>query len=126
MEIRDPDGILLNPNPSEIDNLEKYDLLLTKTGSYEVRVVNQSGSEMATYGLAFEILEPLPGDVHVDYVVDTQDLIDFVPHWLSTDCNNPLDDCSPYNLSLNPQIDLSDFSILADNWLTFDNRYYTP
>ncbi len=126
LEVRDPDGILLNPNPSEIDNLEKVDLLLTKTGNYDIRVVNQSGSESAAYGLAFEILEPLTGDVHVDYVVDIDDVTDMAARWLNTGCDNPAADCYGYNLSPDPSINLSDFAVLAENWLMYDGRYHTP
>ena len=126
LEIRDPDGVLLNPNPSDIDNLEKCDLLLTKTGTYEIRVVNQSLNQSAAYGLTFEILAPLPGDVHVDYVVDAQDAADLADYWLDTNCANPNADCFAYNLSADARIDLADFAVLADHWLSYDARYYTP
>ncbi|MEN8126889.1 MAG: S8 family serine peptidase [Planctomycetota bacterium] len=126
LEIRDPDGILISPTASTIDNLEKNDLLLTKTGNYEIRIVNQSGSESANYALAFELLEPLPADFNVDYVVNDLDLVDFLPYWLDADCNNPSQPCYPYNLSSNDPIDLSDYSIFAQKWLTYDSRYYSP
>ncbi|MHC5172176.1 MAG: S8 family serine peptidase, partial [Planctomycetota bacterium] len=126
LEIRDPDEILISPTASSIDNLEKVDLLLTKTGDYEIRVVNQSGSESADYALAFEVLEPLTADFNVDYVVNTDDLVEFVPYWLDSDCNNPIQPCFDYNLSINDSIDLSDFSIFAQQWLDYDNRYYSP
>lgn len=126
LEIRDPDGVLLNPNPSDSDNLEKCDLLLTKTGPYEIRIVDQSLNQSAAYGLAFEILPPLPGDVHVDYIVDAQDAADLAGYWLDTNCTNPGADCFAYNLSPNARIDLTDFAMLAEHWLAFDARYYTP
>lgn len=124
LKIYDPDGILISLAPSTINNLEKIDLLLTKTGSYEVRVVNQSGSESANYALAFERLEPLPADFDVNYVVDINDMADFVSYWLETDCTSEL--CLDRDLQPDNQIDLSDYSIFAEKWLTYDPRYYTP
>ncbi len=126
LEIYDPDGILVSPAFSTIDNLEKIDQLLTKSGNYQVKVVNQSGSESADYALAFELLAPLEADFNIDYVVNDLDLVDFVPHWLDTDCNNPLQPCYSYNLSGSDSINLSDYSVFAQQWLTYDNRYYSP
>jgi len=126
LEIYDPNGILISPAPSTIDNLEKIDLLLTKTGDYQIKVVNQSGSESANYALAFELLAPLEADFNVDYIVDGSDLVEFVSYWLDPDCNNPIQPCYPYNLSPNDSIDLSDYSVFAQQWLTYDGRYYSP
>jgi len=126
LEIRDPDEILISPTSSTLDNLEKIDLLLTKTGNYEIKVVNQSNTESADYALAFELLPPIEADFNTDYVVNDLDLVDFVPYWLDTNCDDPLQPCYPYNLSGNNAINLSDFSIFAQKWLTFDARYYTP
>lgn len=126
LEVYDPDGILISPASSTIDNLEKHDLLLAKTGNYQIKVVNQSGIESANYALAFEVLPPLEADFNTDYVVNDLDLVDFVPYWLDTNCDNPLQPCNSYNLSGNNTIDLSDFSAFAQKWLTYDARYYTP
>ena len=127
LEIRDPDGILISPPASAIDNLEKYDLLLTKTGNYEIRVVNQSDDESAYYAVAFELLEPLEADFNTDYVVNDLDLAYFSQHWLDSDCWNPSQPCYEYNLNFNDaSINFSDFSIFAQQWLTYDNRYYSP
>ena len=128
LEIRyadDPDGPLLNPTPSVVDNLEKVDLLLTKTDDYEIRVVNQSGDE-TDYGLAFELLDPLAGDVDVNYVVDIDDVTDMAIRWLNTGCDNSAADCYDYDLSGDPSINLSDFAVVAENWMRYDNRYHTP
>lgn len=123
LEIRDPDGVVLISGLSAIDNLEKCDLLLTKIGNYEIKVVNQSVNESADYALAFELLEPLEADFNVDYVVNDLDLVEFVPYWLNMDCTG---DCFPYDLSGNGTIDLSDFSTFATQWLDYDSRYYSP
>lgn len=129
LQVYDPEGLAAAGVPSPYnskDNLEKVDLLLTKTGNYEVRVVNQTAGETAAYGLAFEVLERLAGDVHLDYVVDLADLGDMTDWWLYSDCGNPSQTCFYYNLSSNPTIDLSDLAVLATNWLAYDNRYYWP
>jgi serine protease AprX len=125
LEIYDPDGILISPAASSVDNLEKVDLLLSKTGDYEVKVVNQSSNESASYGLAFEVLPRLEGDFNFDYVVETADLALLAQHWLDTGCIDPVP-CYEYDLSGNNSIELSDFSIFAQNWLAYDGRYYSP
>lgn len=129
LEIYDPNGIPVIPDPSPYsvkDNLEKYDLLLAKTGNYEIRVVNQSDNESANYALAFELLDPLEADFKVDYVVNTEDFALLAQHWLDSDCNNSSQPCYPYNLSPSDSIDLNDFSVFAQQWLTYDPRYYSP
>jgi len=125
LEVIDPDLTPLITSFSTIDNLEKLDLRFTKTGNYEVQIVNQEGDETA-YGLAFEILEPLSGDVYVDYVVDLKDVSGLAEHWLSVGCNDAMQACYEYDLSGNARIDLDDFSILAAHWLATDERYYAP
>ena len=124
LEIDDPDDVPLIFNLSDNDNLEKVDLLLSKTGDYKIRVVYQSGSESANYGLAFERLKPLTADFDIDYVVNVNDLAEFVPYWLETDCTS--EPCLDYDLDPDNQIDLSDYSIFAERWLDYDPRYYSP
>ena len=125
IEIDDPNEIPISLTSSANDNLEKYDLLLTKTGNYKIRVVNRSIDEPANYALAFELLDPLEADFKVDYVVNTEDLALLAQHWLNTGCIDPVP-CYLYDLSDNDTIDLSDFSIFAQQWLDYDSRYYSP
>jgi hypothetical protein len=121
LEIRDPDGVLISPAASSVDNLEKVDLLLSKTGNYQVRVINQSGTESANYALAFEVLPPLLADFNVDYVVNDLDLITLLSDWLQGGADA---DIAP--AGGDGTVDLFDFSIFAQLWLDYDSRYYSP
>ncbi|MBN1391607.1 MAG: S8 family serine peptidase [Sedimentisphaerales bacterium] len=100
------------------DNLIKCDILLTVTGQYAVRVVNSSTGETADYGLAFELLPPLPGDFDLDYIVDYNDLAEIAEDWLSPASGSDVD------LSGDGFIDFYDFAPFADNWLTSDHAYH--
>ncbi len=126
LEIYDSVGQALMPDPSTKDNLEKVDIRLPKSDTYEIRVVNRSTGESPAYALAFEVLAPLVGDVHVDYVVDLLDAADVAQYWLDTNCDTPGQACYAYNISPSTTIDLSDFALLAANWLNYDERYYNP
>lgn len=121
LEIYDPNGILISPTSSIIDNLEKVDLLLPKTGNYQIKVINQSGSESANYALAFELLPPLEADFNIDYVVNDLDLITLLSDWLQ---GGSAADIAP--AGGDGTVDLFDFSIFALQWFNYDNRYYNP
>lgn len=115
----------ITPKFSDIDNLEKFDLLLTKTGDYRIKVVNPFDSESANYALAFELLPPLEADFNIDYAVNDLDLIKLTQYWLNTGCEYPVP-CYLYDLYDNDTIDLSDFSVFSQAWMDFDPRYYNP
>jgi hypothetical protein len=100
------------------DNLIKCDYLLTASGWYTIEVVNSSTGETADYGLAFELLPPLPGDFDLDYIVDNNDLRRIAEDWLSPAGDSVLD------LFPDSLIDFRDFALFADNWLTSDPAYY--
>jgi hypothetical protein len=109
------------------NNLIKIDTLLSQDGEYRIVVRNPSQNNLSRkYAMAFELLNPLAGDVNTDYVIDIDDVIKLAEYWLNTNCDNPSEDCYAYNLSPNTSIDLSDFSVLAENWMSYDSRYYTP
>lgn len=100
------------------DNVEKVDLLLATTGTYTIKVVNNSGSESPDYALAFEVLEPLPGDADLDYTVDSDDMIIVLDQWLATGVD--LDgDVYP-----DGSVDLLDFDELDAGWMLTDQRYF--
>ena len=82
-------------------------------------------NENADYGLAFEILAPLPGDFNIDYIVNFDDLADGSGYWLMDECTDPESDCFKIDLSGNGLIELSDFAQFAKNWFDYDNRYYS-
>lgn len=115
LEIIAPDATVLISGLSEIDNLEKVDLQLTQSGDYEIRIVNNTTNESADFALAFELLEPIAGDVILDYIVDLRDLSELTDRWLQTSDT----------ASISGKIDLTDISILSQYWMKTDPRYYS-
>jgi len=100
------------------DNVEKCDILAAKSGFYTLTIKNRStNGESAAYGLAFEVLEPVAGDLGpIDYVVDKQDLEIMSQSWLMEDLD--------INLAGSSRIDFADFAELMNSWLDCDPRYY--
>ncbi len=119
------------------DNLIKADFLLPRSGQYTLKVVNNSNNETAHYGLAFELLPPIPGDFNLDYIVNSNDLFDIAENWLQpvpgfdTGFNffdfgalaffseNWLQSAAGSNMDLckDDFVDFRDFAIFAKNWL---------
>jgi len=107
----------LEPN----DNLEKCDLSVNKTGDYTVKVINKSATETVSYGLAFEVLVPIPGDFYpADYIVDYSDMATVAQQWLLEGENLEADLFDDDNNIVN----LPDFAEFANYWLETDARYY--
>jgi hypothetical protein len=104
----------LDPN----DNLIKCDILLTSSGQYTLRVVNNSTGETAHYGLAFELLPPLSGDFNLDYIVNYNDFAEIAAIWLTPAPGSDED------LFQDDFIDFRDFALFAENWLITDPAYY--
>lgn len=100
------------------DNLIKCDILLTRSGQYTLRVVNNSTSESTNYGLAFELSPPLPGDFDLDYIVDYNDLRQIAENWLHAGPGFDTD------LFQDNFIDFRDFALFAENWLITDPAYH--
>jgi len=100
------------------DNLIKCDILLTASGQYTLKVVNNSTGETADYGLAFELLPPLPGDFDLDYIVDYNDLRQITENWLQPAAGSDAD------LFQDDFIDFRDFALFAESWLTSDPAYH--
>jgi hypothetical protein len=100
------------------DNLIKCDILLTRSGQYTLRVVNDPNSETAHYGLAFELLPPIPGDFDLDYIVDYNDLRQISENWLQLAPGSDVD------LFKDNFIDFRDFALFAENWLITDPAYH--
>jgi len=131
IEIFDPQDVCVfsehldDMDPPIYNNLRKADILLESDGYYEVRITStEKKNENRSYAMAFELLEPLTADFDINYIVDVNDMAEFLPYWLETDCTS--EPCSDYDLSDSNSIDLSDFSIFAQKWLTYDSRYYSP
>lgn len=100
------------------DNLIRCDILLTSSGRYTIKVVNNSTGETARYGLAFELHPPLPCDFDLDYIVDYNDLRLITESWLQS---APGSDADLFQDSF---IDFRDFTLFAENWLTSDPAYH--
>jgi hypothetical protein len=127
LTIKSPSGAVLFTETDTLNNLQKADILLPEDSYgenyYEITIANTTTKKNRSYALAFEVLQPLVADFNIDYVVNTDDLVDFMPYWLNMDCTG---DCLPYDLDPDSKIDLSDYSIFAEKWLTYDPRYYSP
>ena len=105
------------------NNLQKVDILLTEDGFYEVTLKNTTTKDRS-YAIAFELLPPLEADFNINYIVDVNDIAEFIPYWLEMNCTS--EPCIDYDLHSDNQIDLRDYSKLAQKWLTYDPRYYSP
>ncbi|HOQ03879.1 MAG TPA: S8 family serine peptidase [Anaerohalosphaeraceae bacterium] len=121
--IEDSAGRIVFSDTGTFDNLKKADLLIAQTGLYRIRIRNQSSTESAEYGLAYEILEPLTADLNLDAVVDKADLELLLQSWLQNPCGVPFDGCERLDLLADNFIDLGDLKILAGLWKTRDPRY---
>ena len=126
LSIRSPQGAVLFSETDTLNNLQKADILLPEDGFYEVVLTNTTSKRNRGYGLAFELLPPLEADFNIDYVVNDQDLADFAFFWTDTGCLDSTQACFDYNLMLDDSINLADFSVFANQWLSYDPRYYSP
>ncbi len=121
MVIEDPDALTVFSETDTKNNLEKVDIVAQKTGSYTITITNKDNSSMRDntyYGLAFEVLPPIPGDFNLNYIVDSRDLHLFVDQWLQTGLDLDAD------LFADDSIDLKDFSVFTQHWLDIDPAYY--
>ena len=100
------------------DNLIKCDILLTRSGQYTLKVVNNSTDETADYGFAFELLPPLPADFDLDYIVNYNDFAEIAANWLQP---GPGFDADLFQDNF---IDFWDLALFAENWLITDPAYY--
>lgn len=104
------------------NNNMKLDLLFLQNGTYMFQIVNRSPQENTTYGLAFDIIDPLPGDVaEASYVVDVNDISCLWKNWMKFPAGeNELD------LYKDFRIDMRDFSSFSKLWLSHNPAYYCP
>jgi hypothetical protein len=76
-----------------------------------------SGGEWAFVDSVKLYVSPIPGDIHIDGVVDFLDFAEFASHWDETGCTEP-DWCGGANLDkTNDYIDFADLKVLAGYWL---------
>lgn len=62
--------------------------------------------------------KPTPGDFNGDCIVDNDDLEDFALYWLDDDCAPENNYCQGSDLEQDGDVDLVDFAVLAENWLS--------
>jgi hypothetical protein len=119
LTVKDPCGNTIYSETNTKDNLEKIDMLLPADGNYTVSLHNTT-TKSRTYGLAFELLEPITGDFNIDYVVDGKDLNQMALEWLTAGPDADIVHDS------NNIVNYLDFAAFANNWLKIDNRYFNP
>jgi len=121
LQVLDPDGLTVFAETGTIDNLDKCDILLEKTGYYQIMVVDNTYVTWGAqdYGLAFDITPPLIGDFNLDYIVNDTDLGTLVAQWLATGEDLAPDLALPFG-----RVDFADFALLIQNWLSANNAYY--
>jgi hypothetical protein len=119
LTVKNPEGGIIYSETDDVNNLEKVDLLLPADGNYTVTLHNTTTKSRA-YGLAFELLPPIPGDFDTNYVVDERDLNQIAVEWLTAGPDADIVHDS------NNIVNWLDFAAFADNWLKFDKRYFTP
>ena len=118
LDIIEPSGSQLCADPGGPDNLIKADVLVHESGFHEVMIANTTNKHDRNYALAFEILQPVPGDFYpADSIAEYADLADLADLWLDPGQFEE-------DLSGDMQINLVDFAVFANHWLEVDPRYY--
>jgi hypothetical protein len=115
LEIKSPTGQTLFSESDTKNNLRKADIRLAEAGEYRVTVRNLAYQQNRDYALAFELIDPILGDLNGDYQVDSLDISEFSQTWLS-DVNGGYSSGVGYAT-------LSEFTIVSENWLTFQSYY---
>jgi len=118
LTIKCSDGTVIFAESDSNNNLKKVDLLLPADDTYTINLTNPGINQSRYYGLAFELIPPVPADLNLDYIVDANDLDLLKKNWL---LNNPIIDEMLFEDGI---INLKDFAVLADSWQLFDPAYY--
>jgi len=121
LTIIDPNGRTLFAETDTINNLKKADIILPGNSIYQISLESTTPGNNRSYGFAFELLAPIPGDFHgPNYIVDFQDLSVLAREWLLEEPNLEMD------LTGDSVIDMFDLSEFASHWLETDPAYYQP
>ncbi len=120
MTIKDPSGQAIYSESDTVNNLVKTEILADSTGTYQITLKNTT-YKSRSYGFAFEIVEPIPGDLEpINYILDIEDFSAFAANWL-----NPAAD-ERFDLAGDEQVNWPDFAVIAKHWLTYNPEYYPP
>ncbi|MCK4960644.1 MAG: S8 family serine peptidase, partial [Planctomycetes bacterium] len=122
LTVEDQGNNVIFSETDTLNNLEKVDILLTSDGIYEIKLDKINFRSGRDYGLAFELVDPIPGDFDLDYVVDEGDLAYLTSDWLTTAIGLQTD---LYDDGSNT-VNLSDFAEFSKYWLIYDPAYYSP
>ncbi|HIJ67714.1 MAG TPA: S8 family serine peptidase [Planctomycetes bacterium] len=116
--VKDPCDTVIFAETATLDNLEKVDVLLEKTGMYEITLDNTTAKSRG-YALAFELVEPLVYDFEpIDYIVDTGDLLVISDQWLLQG------EALEADLTGDEKVDFEDFAEFTLYWLNVNPAYY--
>lgn len=118
LTVKGPSEQILSEEDDALNNLVKTEVILPADGTYHVHLANTT-SQVRSYGFAFELLDPVVGDIEPNYAVDYADLAIIKDQWLSEGESLDADLWPDFN------VDMKDFSVLAGNWLAIDERYCT-
>ncbi len=119
LTVKHSNGTVLFTETDLNENLEKVDLLLPYADTYTVNLTNPNINKTRSYGLAFELIEPVQADLNLDYGVDEDDLVLLKNNWLQ---NNPEVDTALFE---DGTVNLKDFAVLANNWRNSNPAYYS-
>lgn len=115
LEIKSPTGQTLFSESDSKNNLRKADIRLAENGTYHVIVRNLAYQKNRDYALAFELVDPVLGDLKGDSQVDPLDISEFSQRWLAE-----ADDGYSPGIGYTT---LSDFSTVSGNWLNYQSYY---
>ena len=115
LEIKSPTGQTLFTESDSKNNLRKADIRLAEDGEYHVIVRNIAYQQNRNYALAFELIDPIVGDLNGDYQVDSLDISEFSQMWLAG--------ANGGSYSGVRHTTLSEFSLVSENWLTYQPYY---
>lgn len=122
LTVKDPSSSVIFSETDVLNNLEKVEIILASDGVYEIKLAKTNSESSHGYGLAFELVDPIPGDFDLNYVVNIADFANVATQWLMTGTDLEAD---LFNDSSNI-VDISDLGVFVDNWLSYDPAYYNP
>jgi hypothetical protein len=119
LTIIDPNGRTLSAGTDTINNLKKVDIILPDDGIYRISLQNTTPRRNRSYGFAFEMLAPVPGDFRrLNYIVDFEDWSVLAKEWLLEKPNLETD------LTGDSLINIFDLSEFVKHWLEISPAYY--
>jgi hypothetical protein len=119
LTIIDPNGQILSAESDTINNLKKVDIILPDDGIYRISLQNTTPRKNRSYGFAFEMLAPIPGDFRrLNYIVDFEDWSVMANDWLLEKLNLETD------LTGDSLVNIFDLSEFVKHWLEINSAYY--